>query len=229
MGKSPSHARPAPRRPLSAGPGFAVRAPFAPAGDQPAAIAALTEGAKPGSQQTLLGVTGSGKTFTVASVINNLQLPTLVLSHNKTLAAQLYQELQDFFPDNRVCYFVSYYDYYQPESYLPASDTYIEKDVLINEKIEQLRLEAAMSLLTRHDVIVVSSVSCIYGFGRPKDYEAGRVEYRVGQKIERENLLRKLVSMQYERNDIELKPGRFRVRGDTVDILPGLSSISFRS
>ncbi|TSC76848.1 MAG: UvrABC system protein B [Parcubacteria group bacterium Gr01-1014_31] len=221
MGKSPSYARPAPRRPLSAGPGFALRAPFAPAGDQPAAIAALTEGAKPGSQQTLLGVTGSGKTFTVASVINNLQLPTLVLSHNKTLAAQLYQELQDFFPDNRVCYFVSYYDYYQPESYLPASDTYIEKDVLINEKIEQLRLEAATSLLTRRDVIVVSSVSCIYGFGRPEDYAAGSLTVTVGQELDRDALLRRLVGMLYERNDVDLRPGRFRARGGTVDVLPG--------
>jgi len=201
--------------------GFSLQAPYQPSGDQPKAIAALLAGVKKTGGQTLLGVTGSGKTYTIANIIERLQRPTLVLSHNKTLAAQLYQEFQEFFPSNRVCYFVSYYDYYQPESYLPVSDTFIEKDVLINEKIEQLRLEAATSLLTRHDVIIVSSVSCIYGFGRPKDYEAGRVEYRVGQKIERENLLRKLVSMQYERNDIELKPGRFRVRGDTVDILPG--------
>ncbi|MDO8560293.1 MAG: excinuclease ABC subunit UvrB [bacterium] len=216
-----SAAQPAPGRPVLSGPGFRLHAPFEPAGDQPAAIASLTGGATPGSQQTLLGVTGSGKTFTIANVINNLQLPTLVLSHNKTLAAQLYQELQDFFPDNRVCYFVSYYDYYQPESYLPASDTYIEKDVLINEKIEQLRLEAAASLLTRRDVIVVSSVSCIYGFGRPEDYAAGSLTITAGQELDRDALLRRLVGMLYERNDVDLRPGRFRARGGTVDVLPG--------
>ncbi|MDD5109789.1 MAG: excinuclease ABC subunit UvrB [Patescibacteria group bacterium] len=200
---------------------FILRAPFQPSGDQPKAIAALVAGAKKTGGQTLLGVTGSGKTYTIAQVIERLQRPTLILSHNKTLAAQLYQEFQEFFPQNRVCFFVSYYDYYQPESYLPASDTFIEKDVLINEKIEQLRLEAATSLLTRPDVIIVSSVSCIYGFGRPKDYEAGRMQMSVGQGIDRQELLGKLVAMQYERNDLELKPGRFRVRGDTVDILPG--------
>lgn len=199
---------------------FELRAPYRPAGDQPNAIAALNAGARKPGHQTLLGVTGSGKTFTIANVIAKLQRPTLVLSHNKTLAVQLYQEFQEFFPDNVVCFFVSYYDYYQPESYLPASDTYIEKDILVNEKIEQLRMEAAASLLTRRDVIIVSSVSCIYGFGKPEDFSAGSFLLTPGQTLDRQELLRRLVSVQYERNDIELKSGRFRVRGNIVDIIP---------
>ncbi len=206
---------------------FTIQAPFEPQGDQPKAIEKLFLGFDRYKEQTLLGVTGSGKTFTMAQVIQKLQKPALVLSHNKTLAAQLYNELNDFFPNNKVCYFVSYYDYYQPESYLPASDTYIEKDSMINEKIERMRLEAATELLTRKDVIIVSSVSCIYGFGQPADFLAQSIKIFKSSKLKIKNffgpqaLARKLVEMQYERNDIELKPGRFRVRGDVVDIVQG--------
>jgi len=204
--------------PLLAMQKFQLKSNYPPKGDQPQAIKKLIAGYNQYSAQTLLGVTGSGKTFTMANVIQELQKPTLVLSHNKTLAAQLYQEFLNYFPNNKVCYFVSYYDYYQPESYLPQTDTYIEKDTAINEKIERLRLEAASSLMTRKDVIVVASVSCIYGFGQPKDFEAESFKLKIGQTIERSTLLRLLINNQYERNDTELKPGRFRVRGDTVDI-----------
>ncbi len=200
---------------------FQLQAKFKPNGDQPKAIKQLVAGYKKLPQQTLLGVTGSGKTFTIANVIQAIQKPTLVLSHNKTLAAQLYQEFQTFFPKNKVCYFVSYYDYYQPESYLPASDTYIEKDSSINEQIERLRLEAATSLLSRPDTIVVASVSCIYGFGQVKDFEGESFHLTLGQKINRQELLGALVAIQYERNNLELRPGRFRVRGDTIDIIQG--------
>ena len=203
---------------------FTLTTQFSPRGDQPQAITKLLDGYQRHSQQTLLGVTGSGKTFTMANVIARLGKPTLVLSHNKTLAAQLYQEFQTFFPQNKVCYFVSYYDYYQPESYIPQSDTYIEKDADINEQIERLRLEAATALLSRDDVIVVSSVSCIYGFGRPQDFAGESVELRVGQALDRQRLLKLLVTLQYERNDTELRAGRFRVRGDTVDIVPGFAN-----
>ncbi len=199
---------------------FKIQSNYKPKGDQPEAIKKLVTGIKKYPKQTLLGVTGSGKTFTIANVIEKTQLPTLVLSHNKTLAAQLYQEFQTFFPQNKVCYFVSYYDYYQPESYLPPSDTYIEKDVMINEKIERLRLEAATALLTRKDVIVVASVSCIYGFGTPADFAGQSFEIFAGQDLERQEFIKKLVDVQYERNDIELKPGRFRARGDTIDLVP---------
>lgn len=192
-----------------------------PRGDQPQAIKKLVRGFKKYPHQTLLGVTGSGKTFTIANVINQIQKPTLVLSHNKTLAAQLYQEFQNFFPHNKVCYFISYYDYYQPESYLPPTDTYIEKNVDINEQIEQLRMEAATSLLSRNDVIIVSSVSCIYGFGQPADFEGESIKLAQGKKFERQGLLKALIGLQYERNDIELTPGRFRAKGDTIDIFPG--------
>ncbi len=202
-------------------PKFELKANFLPRGDQPKAIKELLDGYKKYSQQTLLGVTGSGKTFTMANVIAKLQKPTLVLSHNKTLAAQLYSEFQNFFPNNKVCYFVSYYDYYQPESYLPQSDTYIEKDALINEQIERLRLEAATSLLARPDVIVVSSVSCIYGLGQPEDFEGESFHLGTGQRVEKQDLLRALVNIQYQRNDTELQPGRFRVRGDTIDLIQG--------
>ncbi|MBN1779257.1 MAG: excinuclease ABC subunit UvrB [Candidatus Buchananbacteria bacterium] len=202
-------------------PKFQLKSQYPPQGDQPQAIEKLVSGYKKYPAQTLLGVTGSGKTFTMANVIEKLQKPTLVLSHNKTLAAQLYQEFLNFFPNNKVCYFVSYYDYYQPESYLPQTDTYIEKDTAINEKIERLRLEAASSLLTRQDVIVVASVSCIYGFGQPENYIGESFELSVGQNIDRQSLLKLLITDQYERNDTELKPGRFRVRGDTVDIAQG--------
>ena len=201
---------------------FKLHSNYQPAGDQPRAIEQLVNGIKQGMpQQMLLGVTGSGKTFTMANVIAKLQRPTLVLSHNKTLAAQLYEEFLDFFPENKVCYFVSYFDYYQPESYLPASDTYIEKDSQVNEKIERLRLEAGISLLTRRDVIIVSSVSCIYGFGSPAEFQAQSLEVKAGEELPLRQLLLKLVALQYERNDTELKPGRFRVRGDTIDIVQG--------
>ncbi len=192
-----------------------------PKGDQPKAIKQLVYGYKKYQQQTLLGVTGSGKTFTIANVISQVQKPTLILSHNKTLAAQLYQEFQAFFPKNRVCYFVSYYDYYQPESYLPVTDTYIEKDATINETIERLRLEAAASLLARNDVIVVASVSCIYAFGQPADFEGESFHLTVGQKLDKKDLLAALIKIQYERNDAEIRFGRFRVRGDSIDIIQG--------
>lgn len=171
--------------------------------------------------QTLLGVTGSGKTYTVANVIEKLQRPTLVIAHNKTLAAQLYNEFKEFFPDNRVEYFVSYYDYYQPESYIPAKDQYIEKDSLVNPKIEQMRLAATASLLSRRDVIVVASVSCIYGLGNPENFQKMGFELKVGDKISRREILGRLVDILYERNDLDLSPGRFRSKGDTIDLVPG--------
>ena len=201
---------------------FELVAPFSPAGSQPAAIASLVEGVRVGEQyQTLLGVTGSGKTFTIANLIEQVQRPTLVIAHNKTLAAQLYNEFRDFFPRNRVEYFVSYYDYYQPESYIPQRDMYIEKDMAINPKIEQMRLAATASVLSRRDTIIVASVSCIYGLGNPVNFHDMGFELRVGDRIKRTDLLRQLVEIQFERNDLELMPGRFRVRGDTVDIVPG--------
>ena len=199
---------------------FLLNKIYPPRGDQTKAIKQLIAGFDKYQAQTLLGVTGSGKTFTVANIINQTQKPTLVLSHNKTLAAQLYQEFQTFFPQNKVCYFVSYYDYYQPESYLPPSDTYIEKDSSVNERIEQLRLEAATALLSRQDVIIVSSVSCIYGFGQPEDFKGISFEIKAGQKIDRQEFLESLISLQYQRNDVEFLPGRFRAKGDTIDIFP---------
>ncbi|MGM5481690.1 MAG: excinuclease ABC subunit UvrB [Nanobdellota archaeon] len=200
---------------------FHVKAPFKPAGDQPKAIRELSEGLKNGQvMQTLLGVTGSGKTFTMAHVIENYGKPTLVMAHNKTLAFQLYKELKEFFPDNRVEYFISYYDYYQPESYLPATDTYIEKDAKINDKIEQMRLSATVNLLTRSDTIVVASVSAIYGLGDPKSYKSLTKSFEKGQEITRRELMQEILKMQYERNDTELVPGRFRVKGSTIDIIP---------
>jgi excinuclease ABC subunit B len=201
---------------------FQLVSPFAPAGSQPEAIKTLTEGLAQGDQyQTLLGVTGSGKTFTMANVIQATGKPTLVLAHNKTLAAQLYQEFCDFFPHNRVEYFVSYYDYYQPESYIAARDQYIEKDSAINPKIEMLRLSATASLSLRKDVIVVASVSCIYGLGNPENFRNMGFDLSVGQKIPRTDIMSKLLDILFERNDIELMPGRFRVKGDTIDIIPG--------
>jgi len=203
-------------------PRFELVAPFLPAGSQPAAIASLVEGIQAGERyQTLLGVTGSGKTFTIANVIEQVQRPTLVIAHNKTLAAQLYNEFRDFFPRNRVEYFVSYYDYYQPESYIPQRDMYIEKDMAINPKIEQMRLAATASVLSRRDTIIVASVSCIYGLGNPAHFRDMGFELRIGDRIRRSDLLRQLVEIQFERNDTELMPGRFRVRGDTIDIVPG--------
>ncbi len=200
---------------------FDLQAPFEPAGDQPKAIAELTRGLERGDRfQTLLGVTGSGKTMTVANVIKNYGRPTLVLSHNKTLAAQVYGELKGFFPHNAVEYFISYYDYYQPEAYVPTTDTYIEKDASINEDIDRLRLRATSSLMERNDVIIVATVSAIYGLGDPRSYREQMVTLTKGQRIPRDEILRSLVKIQYSRNDMGLERGTFRVRGDTVEILP---------
>lgn len=201
---------------------FHLVSDFAPRGSQPQAIEKLVSGLKEGQQfQTLLGVTGSGKTYTVANVIQQVQKPTLVIAHNKTLAAQLYNEFKDFFPENRVEYFVSYYDYYQPESYIPSKDQYIEKDSHINPKIEQMRLATTASLMSRRDVIVVASVSCIYSLGNPENFEGMGFELKVGDRISRKEILGRLVDILYERNDIDLAPGRFRVKGDTIDLVPG--------
>jgi excinuclease ABC subunit B len=209
---------------------FRLVSDFQPTGDQPEAIRQLVEGLEKGvPYQTLLGVTGSGKTFTIANVIEKIQRPVLVLSHNKTLAAQLYGEFRQFFPENRVEYFVSYYDYYQPEAYLPVTDTYIEKDLSINEEIEKLRLSATSSLLSgRRDVIVVSSVSCIYGIGNPDDFHSNTVHVKKEQNIGRNLFLRRLVESLYSRNELEFKHGTFRVRGDTVDIFPAYDDIAVR-
>ena len=208
---------------------FQIESPYPPAGDQPAAIAALIRRLKEGEKHNvLLGVTGSGKTFTVANVIQEMGLPTLVMSHNKTLAAQLYSELKGFFPKNAVEYFVSYFDYYQPEAYIPRTDTYIEKDSSINEEIERLRLSATTSLLTRKDVIVVASVSCIYGLGSPADYERMFLFLDTGARIAREELLSKLVEIQYERNDVAPERGQFRVRGDSIEVLLGHEDVGVR-
>jgi len=208
---------------------FQLVAPFEPAGDQPQAIEALTKGLREGKRhQVLMGVTGSGKTFTMANVIQNLQRPTLVMSHNKTLAAQLYSEFKEFFPHNAVHYFVSYYDYYQPEAYIPQRDIYIEKDAAINQQIERLRLATTSALVSRRDVIVVASVSCIYGLGSPEDYRSMMVGLDVGQVVDRDHVLAKLVDIQYERNDIEFQPGKFRVRGDCVEIWPTYEELAFR-
>ena len=200
---------------------FELVSPYEPAGDQPQAIAKLTEGVLAGvKHQTLLGVTGSGKTFTVANVIQKVEKPTLVISHNKTLAAQLYAEFKNFFPNNAVEYFVSYFDYYQPEAYIPRTDTFIEKDSSVNEEIERLRLSTMSSLFSRRDVVVVASVSCIYGIGSREDYEAMVIPIRVGEEMTRDHFLRRLVDLQYSRNDIEFSRGQFRVRGDTVELCP---------
>ena len=201
---------------------FKLVSDFKPKGSQPEAIEKLVAGIRKNyNYQTLLGVTGSGKTFTIANVISKVQKPTLVLVHNKTLAAQLYSEFKEFFPENRVEYFVSYYDFYQPESYIPQKDQYIEKDAQINPRIEQMRLAATASLSSRKDVIIVSSVSCIYGIGSPETFRKMGFEITVGQEIPRNKFLRRLIEIQFERNDIELMPGRFRVKGDTIDFIPG--------
>ena len=209
---------------------FNLTSKYKPTGDQPEAIRQLTDGLNRGDKsQVLLGVTGSGKTFTMANVIANINRPTLILSHNKTLAAQLYEEMRGFFPDNAVEYYVSYYDYYQPEAYLPTTDTYIEKDLAINEEIDRLRLRAVSALLSgRKDVIVVSSVSCIYGMGSPVALNENIIEIHRGQIIDRNALLRKLVGALYVRNDIELKRGCFRVKGDTVDVAMAYSEAVLR-
>ncbi len=209
---------------------FELVSDYTPQGDQPQAIQMLTEDflRKENDLQTLLGVTGSGKTFTMAHVIANLQRPALVISHNKTLAAQLYSEFREFFPHNAVHYFVSYYDYYQPEAYLPTTDTYIEKDIQINEEIDRLRLASTASLLTRSDVIIVASVSCIYGIGSPKEYDFQRVEVNCGDIIKRNKLLRAFVDIRYERNDVDFSRGSFRARGDVIEVFPAYADTAYR-
>jgi len=200
---------------------FKLNAPFQPTGDQPEAIRQLVDGVQRGlKHQVLLGATGTGKTFTIASVIQQIQKPALIMAHNKTLAAQLYAEFREFFPENAVSYFVSYYDYYQPEAYVPRHDLFIEKETEINEEIERLRLAATTSLMSRRDVIIVASVSCIYGLGNPEEYGKGVVGLHVGEITRRNALIRQLVDGQYQRNDMELRPGTFRVRGDTLEIIP---------
>jgi excinuclease ABC subunit B len=210
-------------------PEFQLVAPYQPAGDQPQAIDTLVEGLRQGKKhQTLLGVTGSGKTFTMANVIARQDRPALVMSHNKTLAAQLYSEFKEFFPHNAVRYFVSYYDYYQPEAYIPQRDIYIEKDASINDEIERLRLAATSALVSRNDVIVVASVSCIYGLGSPEDYRKMMVRLKVGGMIDRDEMLLKLVDIQYDRNDVSFERGKFRVRGDVVEVWPAYEEVAYR-
>ncbi|MEG2644533.1 MAG: excinuclease ABC subunit UvrB, partial [Enterococcus sp.] len=200
---------------------FDLHSKYQPAGDQPEAISQLTEGVVNGKKaQILLGATGTGKTYTISNVIKEVNKPTLIIAHNKTLAGQLYGEFKEFFPNNAVEYFVSYYDYYQPEAYVPSSDTYIEKDSSVNDEIDKLRHSATSSLLERNDVIVVASVSCIFGLGSPKEYMEQVVSLRVGMEMDRNQLLRKLIDIQFERNDIDFQRGRFRVRGDVVEIFP---------
>ncbi|HQP94344.1 MAG TPA: DEAD/DEAH box helicase family protein, partial [Thermoanaerobaculia bacterium] len=200
---------------------FRLETPFVPQGDQPEAIASLVAGFREGTrEQVLLGVTGSGKTFTVAKVVEALDRPTLVLSHNKTLAAQLYQEFRAFFPHNAVEFFVSYYDYYQPEAYVPQSDTYIEKEVSINEEIDRLRLRATKTIFERRDVLIVASVSCIYGLGSPEAFFGMLLLFDQGATMSLDGALRRLAEMQYERTSLDLHPGSFRVRGDTLEVLP---------
>ncbi|MEQ8839021.1 MAG: DEAD/DEAH box helicase family protein, partial [Lacipirellulaceae bacterium] len=208
---------------------FRLESPFQPAGDQPAAIDALVKGLNAEErEQILMGVTGSGKTFTMPNIIQQVQRPTLVLSHNKTLAAQLYSEFKEFFPHNAVSYFVSYYDYYQPEAYIPQRDIYIEKDASINEEIDRMRLATTSSLVSRRDVIVVASVSCIYGLGSPDDYKEMRVGVRVGQTVDRDDVLARLVDIQYARNDTDPERGKFRVRGDCVEVWPAYEEFAYR-
>src|SRR5579863_172258 len=210
-------------------PQFQLASEFEPAGDQPQAIDALVRGIEAGKRdQVLLGVTGSGKTFTMANVIARLQRPTLVLSHNKTLAAQLFAEFREFFPHNAVSYFVSYYDYYQPEAYIPQRDIYIEKDASINEEIDRLRLSATSALVSRRDTIVVATVSCIYGLGSPKDYLEMMIPVRKGESLDRDEMLRKLIDIQYDRNDFEFTRGKFRVRGDVVECWPAYEEFAYR-
>ncbi|HOR23258.1 MAG TPA: DEAD/DEAH box helicase family protein, partial [Candidatus Saccharibacteria bacterium] len=208
---------------------FKLKTDLKPTGDQPQAISKLVSGVKDNEKyQVLLGVTGSGKTFTMANVINRLQKPTLVLAHNKTLAAQLYNEFRNFFPNNAVHYFVSYFDYYQPEAYIPRSDTYIEKDSSINEEIERLRHAATASLLTRRDVLIVASVSCIYGIGSVEDYGSMSIEVKVGTRKLRDKFLRQLTDIQYQRNDMAFTRSTFRVRGDVVDVYPVGEEVAYR-
>lgn len=225
QGHSQSASLPAHESSTKGGAAFKLHSEFAPTGDQPQAIEKLVQGFKEGNQcQTLLGVTGSGKTFTMANVIQQLQKPTLILAHNKTLAAQLYGEFKEFFPENAVEYFVSYYDYYQPEAYVPSSDTYIAKDSSINDEIDKLRLSATMALAERRDVIIVSSVSCIYGLGDPVDYKEMVISLRPGMEKDRDEVMRKLVDIQYDRNDMDFHRGTFRVRGDVLEIFPAMNT-----
>ena len=208
---------------------FKLISNYKPCGDQPRAIKELIESIKSGKQyQTLLGVTGSGKTFTLANVIENLNLPTLVISHNKTLAAQLYSEFKELFPHNAVEYFVSYYDYYQPEAYVPSTDTYIEKDASINDRLDRLRLSATTSLMSRKDVLIVASVSCIYNLGSPDDYRNMLVFLKKGDLVSRDELINKLIQIQYERNDYEFLRGKLRVRGDVLEIFPSYEETAIR-
>ena len=208
---------------------FKLSSNFNPTGDQPKAISQLTKGVLAGKKhQTLLGVTGSGKTYTVANVVKAVQKPTLVISHNKTLAAQLFAELKGFFPENAVEYFVSYYDYYQPEAYVPSTDSYIEKEATINDEIDRMRLSATRSLFERRDVVIVASVSCIYGLGSPEAYYGLMLPLERGQRVERDWILRKLVEIQYERNDQDFTRGTFRVRGDIVEVHPSYESVALR-
>ena len=208
---------------------FEIEAAFQPTGDQPAAIKALSGGLNEQlKHQTLLGVTGSGKTFTMAKIIEEVQRPTLIIAHNKTLAAQLSGEFQDFFPNNSVQYFVSYYDYYQPEAYIPQSDTYIEKESDINEEIDRLRHSATRALLTRRDTLIVASVSCIYGLGSPEEYKSVVLNLRKGEEPGLRKVVRKLIDMYYERNDMEMVRGRFRLRGDTLEIMPAYEELAIR-
>ena len=208
---------------------FKLVSRYSPTGDQPQAIEELTAGILRGdTHQVLLGVTGSGKTFTLANVVARVQKPTLILSHNKTLAAQLYGEFRNYCPENAVGYFVSYYDYYQPEAYVPQTDTYIEKDASINEDIDRLRLEATSHLLSRRDVIIVASVSCIYGLGTPEDFQNQMLRLEAGETRPREEILETLVAIQYQRNDLEFKRGVFRVRGDVIDLYPSHAEEAYR-
>ena len=200
---------------------FELNSKFAPSGDQPTAIESLVRGIAQGEQhQVLLGITGSGKTFTVANVIETVQRPTLIITPNKTLAAQLYSEMKELFPENAVEYFVSYYDYYQPEAYIPTTDTFIDKDAIVNEHIDRMRHSATRSLLSRRDVIIVASVSCIYGIGSAEWYQGMLIEIAKGQEMRRDVFLRRLIDIQYERNDIDFHRGTFRVRGDVVEVFP---------
>ena len=203
---------------------FNLVSEYSPTGDQPQAIEALVKGFKEGNQcQTLLGVTGSGKTFTMANVIQQLNKPTLIIAHNKTLAAQLYGEFKEFFPENAVEYFVSYYDYYQPEAYVPSSDTYIAKDSSINDEIDKLRHSATAALSERRDVVIIASVSCIYGLGSPIDYQEMVISLRPGMIKDRDDIIRKLIDIQYDRNEMDFKRGTFRVRGDVLEVIPAMN------
>src|SRR5581483_8802521 len=210
-------------------PEFKLVSPFQPTGDQPAAIEKLVAGLAAGMKyQTLLGATGTGKTFVMASIIERVQRPALVIAHNKTLAAQLYAEFREFFPQNSVEYFVSYYDYYQPEAYVPQKDLYIEKDSSINDEIDRLRLAATSALFSRRDVVIVASVSCIYGLGSPEDYGRVVISLKRGEQRQRDKILRHLVDIYYERNDFELGRGKFRVRGDTLEVAPAYGETAYR-